>query len=152
MSTNGSTTGPVSPTRSSLYVTADQYLVANGIQWNPSRVMNAVKQFEKHSHDMTLQQFLAGKIATQLAKRRGQNANYKRITYSDPVGEEVAHKMSKYVPLKVAAETVGVSVSSLRRYIAEGRITAHRVGPKLIRVDIAQVEAQLYGNVGGDAA
>ncbi|MBN7452627.1 hypothetical protein B7435_33435 [Mycolicibacterium peregrinum] len=60
--------------------------------------------------------------------------------------------MSKYVPLKVAAETVGVSVSSLRRYIAEGRITAHRVGPKLIRVDIAQVEAQLYGNVGGDAA
>lgn len=152
MRQNGSTTGPVTPARSSLYVAADQYLAANGIQWNPSRVMNAVKQFQRNSHGQTLQQFLAGKIAAQIAARPGQTINYKRITYNDPVGEEVVHKMSKYVPLKVAAETVGVSVSSLRRYIADGRITAHRVGPKLIRVDLTQVEAQLYGNVSGDAA
>jgi hypothetical protein len=31
----------------------------------------------------------------------------------------------------------------LRRYIAEGRITAHRIGPKLIRFDLDEVQAQL---------
>lgn len=54
--------------------------------------------------------------------------------------------MAKYVPLKAAADQFGVSVSSMRRYIAAGRITAHRVGVKLIRVDIDQVEKELFGN------
>jgi excisionase family DNA binding protein len=46
-------------------------------------------------------------------------------------------------PIKTTSEQYGVSEKTLRRYIAEGKITGYRLGPRLIRVDVDEVEALL---------
>lgn len=43
--------------------------------------------------------------------------------------------------LAEAAERTGISVDTLRRRIAEGRLPAYRSGPRLIRVDIQDVDS-----------
>lgn len=45
------------------------------------------------------------------------------------------------VPLSVAAPRAGVAVSTLRRWIREGRLPAVRVGAKAIRVSVADIDA-----------
>ncbi len=52
--------------------------------------------------------------------------------------------------LTVAAKYANVSTRSLRRYIAVGRLRGYRVGPRLIKVDIADLEAILVPVVGDD--
>jgi excisionase family DNA binding protein len=48
------------------------------------------------------------------------------------------------VSIAVAAEHLGLSEKSLRRYIAQGLITGYRVGQRrLIRVDLFEVESRL---------
>jgi excisionase family DNA binding protein len=48
------------------------------------------------------------------------------------------------VSISAAAEYLGLSEKSLRRYIASGLITGYRVGQKrLIRVDLNEVESRL---------
>lgn len=48
------------------------------------------------------------------------------------------------VSISAAAEHLGLSEKSLRRYIASGLITGYRVGQKrLIRVDLNEVESRL---------
>ena len=42
-----------------------------------------------------------------------------------------------------AAEHVDVSTKTIRRYIAAGLITGYRAGPRLIRVDLDELEAML---------
>ncbi|WP_280828961.1 helix-turn-helix domain-containing protein [Mycobacterium sp. OTB74] len=39
-----------------------------------------------------------------------------------------------------AAEELEASTRTIRRYIATGRLAAMRVGPRLIRVDLASLE------------
>lgn len=47
----------------------------------------------------------------------------------------------------------GLGERTVRRYIASGRLTAFRVGPRLIRLDADQVERELIGDkIGGNAA
>jgi len=46
-------------------------------------------------------------------------------------------------PLKTTSEQYGVSERTLRRYIAQGKITGYRLGPRMIRVDLDEVEALL---------
>jgi excisionase family DNA binding protein len=46
-------------------------------------------------------------------------------------------------PIKTTSEQYGVSEKTLRRYIAEGKITGYRLGPRLIRVDLDEIEALL---------
>lgn len=46
--------------------------------------------------------------------------------------------------IKDAADRFGISQTTVRRYINEGRITAHRMGPRLIRLDLNQVEQEIY--------
>ena len=46
-------------------------------------------------------------------------------------------------PLTKAAELTGLNVRTIRRYIASGRLTGYRVGPKAIRVDLNEVDAML---------
>lgn len=53
--------------------------------------------------------------------------------------------MAHSATVKEIAEKYGISPTTIRRYVAEGRITAHRLGPKLIRLDPAQVEQELFG-------
>ncbi len=45
-----------------------------------------------------------------------------------------------------AAEMFGVAPITIRRYIAAGRLTAYRVGPRLIRLDHKQVARELMGH------
>ena len=41
--------------------------------------------------------------------------------------------------LEQAARWLGVSVRTVRRYIAAGVLTGYRLGPRLLRVDAAEV-------------
>lgn len=40
-----------------------------------------------------------------------------------------------------AGERCGLTGRTIRRYIAEGRLKAHRIGPRLIRIDPADLKA-----------
>ncbi len=55
--------------------------------------------------------------------------------------------MSKMVSIAAAADHYGVSRQTVRRWIASGRITAYRVGPRLIRVDLDEIEAEIIHTV-----
>lgn len=57
------------------------------------------------------------------------------------------------ISIQDAAELLGVSTDTVRRRIADGSLAAYRVGPRLLRVDRAAVEAlaQPVPTVGTDA-
>lgn len=55
------------------------------------------------------------------------------------------------ISLQAAADRCGLSYRTIRRYVASGRINAVRVGPRLLKVTIAEVE-KLKQPVGGGAA
>ena len=58
--------------------------------------------------------------------------------------------MGKQITMQEVAE-FGVSTKTIRRYIAAGRLTAYRFGPRMIRLDADQVRRELLGApVGGD--
>lgn len=50
-------------------------------------------------------------------------------------------KRMQLTSLADAAETLGCSPKTIRRYIAAGTLTGYRVGPRNLRVDAAEVEA-----------
>jgi excisionase family DNA binding protein len=52
--------------------------------------------------------------------------------------------------IKQTAVYFGVDVKTIRRWIAQGRLAAHRVGPRLIRVDRASI-LKLASPIGGAA-
>ena len=49
----------------------------------------------------------------------------------------------RYISLAEAAEYLGVSTKTVRQLIADGRLTGYRLGPKLIRVDIDEIDEHL---------
>jgi excisionase family DNA binding protein len=51
-----------------------------------------------------------------------------------------------------AAESADVHPRTIRRYIASGRLTGYRIGPRLIKVDLDELEASFEPVGGGDAA
>lgn len=46
----------------------------------------------------------------------------------------------RYLTLSDAAEWLSLDEKTLRRWISQGRLTAYRVGPKLIRLDADEIE------------
>ena len=56
-----------------------------------------------------------------------------------PAKRSVAQRRD-LVPITDAAELYGVSTKTIRRRIADGSLTAYRFGPRLIRVDLAEVD------------
>lgn len=59
----------------------------------------------------------------------------------------------RLVPLATAAEHIDCSPKTVRRFIAAGRLTGYRVGPRLLRVDLNELDAMLEPiPSGGDAA
>lgn len=50
---------------------------------------------------------------------------------------------SELIGLQEAANYCDVSYRSIRRWIADGRLNAVRVGPRLLKVDAADLEAFL---------
>lgn len=57
----------------------------------------------------------------------------------------------KLITVADVVQQFGLSERTVRRYLAEGRLSAVRVGPRLIRLDAEQVERELLGRVGGAA-
>jgi excisionase family DNA binding protein len=55
--------------------------------------------------------------------------------------------MAKMVSVAAAAEHYDVSRQTVRRWIASGRITAYRVEPRLIRVDLEEIEKKIIHTV-----
>lgn len=55
------------------------------------------------------------------------------------------------IGLQEAADRCGLCYRTMRRYVAEGRLNAVRVGPRLLKVDAAAVDA-LRQPVGGGVA
>lgn len=49
----------------------------------------------------------------------------------------------RYETLQAAAERLAVDTRTVRRWIAAGRLRAYRTGPRLIRLDIDEVDALL---------
>jgi excisionase family DNA binding protein len=54
------------------------------------------------------------------------------------------------IGLTEAADRCGVCYRTIRRYISQGRLNAVRIGPRLLKVDAADVDA-LKSPVGGAA-
>lgn len=54
--------------------------------------------------------------------------------------------------LAEAAEAYGVSVKTIRRYISTGRVTGYRFGPRMLRVDMAELDAMLRPIATGGAS
>jgi excisionase family DNA binding protein len=54
--------------------------------------------------------------------------------------------MSKMVSI-AAADHYGVSRQTVRRWISRRKITAYRVEPRLIRVDLEEIEAKVIHTV-----
>jgi excisionase family DNA binding protein len=48
-----------------------------------------------------------------------------------------------YESLAEAAARTHVSTRTLRRWIADGRLNAYRAGPRLLRIDPADVDAMM---------
>jgi excisionase family DNA binding protein len=55
------------------------------------------------------------------------------------------------ISLTEAAERLSVNYRTIRRWIAAGRIDAVRVGPRLLKIDAAQLD-RVKRPVGGGAA
>lgn len=49
----------------------------------------------------------------------------------------------RLISLPDAAEYAGVHPRTLRRYIAAGRLTGYRLGPRVIRIDADELDALL---------
>jgi excisionase family DNA binding protein len=54
--------------------------------------------------------------------------------------------MTKTISMAEVADNYGISLTTIRRYIAAGKLTAYRIGPRMIRLDAAQVERELLQN------
>lgn len=47
----------------------------------------------------------------------------------------------RWASLTLGADYIGVSEKTVRRLIASGAITGYRVGPRLLRIDLNEVDA-----------
>jgi excisionase family DNA binding protein len=47
----------------------------------------------------------------------------------------------KYISIGAAAEYLDVTPKTIRRFISEGRLPAYRLGKRMLRVDLADVQA-----------
>ncbi len=47
----------------------------------------------------------------------------------------------RFASIAEAADLVGASTKTIRRRIADGSLTGYRMGPRLIRVDLAELDS-----------
>lgn len=57
----------------------------------------------------------------------------------------------RYGSIADAAEYIGVTPRTIRQMIADGRITGYRNGPRLIRVDLNEIDDVVMQPFGGGA-
>lgn len=65
------------------------------------------------------------------------------------IAEPPGRLVDRTMYIDEAAELYGTTVASLRRWISEGRIHGYRFGPRLIRVDVEDLEG-LFVPIGTD--
>lgn len=58
--------------------------------------------------------------------------------------------MGRKITVADVVREYGIGERTVRRYIASGKLTARRIGPRLIRLDADQVERELMGEKIGD--
>lgn len=58
--------------------------------------------------------------------------------------------MSELVSVRTAAQKVGVSTTTIRKYVKSGKIPGYRVGDRVFRVSLNDVTKMLLAPVGGD--
>lgn len=56
----------------------------------------------------------------------------------------------RLVSIAVAAEEYDVCTRTIRRWLADGRITGYRVGPRLIKLDANELDV-IMRPIGGDS-
>ena len=49
----------------------------------------------------------------------------------------------RFASINAAAEYACVSTKTIRRYVAAGRLTGYRFGPRLIKINLSEVDALL---------
>ncbi|MFY2790522.1 excisionase family DNA-binding protein [Rhodococcus sp. MALMAid1271] len=62
----------------------------------------------------------------------------KQVNPAPGTGGNYSRRLAR---ISAAAEQLDVSERTIQRWIAEGRITGYRVGGKLLRVDLEQIDA-----------
>lgn len=67
----------------------------------------------------------------------------KRPLLEDFVSPKNSTHSRRYAPLAAAAEYADCSTKTVRRRIADGSLTGYRFGPRIIRVDLNEVDALL---------
>lgn len=60
----------------------------------------------------------------------------------------------RYESIPQAAERAGVTTRTIRRWIAQGKLTGYRAGNRMIRLDAKELDRMMtpIPTVGGDAA
>jgi excisionase family DNA binding protein len=66
---------------------------------------------------------------------------YRRYQTEGPAMPAKPRAPLRHASTAWAAERAGVNQRTILRYIARGRLTGYRVGPKLIKVDLDEVDA-----------
>ena len=66
-----------------------------------------------------------------------------RSTTRRGTAPEPAPRPPRYASFEEAAEYLRVNPKTVRRYVASGRLTGYRVGERLLRVDLNEVDALL---------
>ncbi|WP_304113662.1 AlpA family transcriptional regulator [Mycolicibacterium bacteremicum] len=57
----------------------------------------------------------------------------------------------RYATLEQAGEYLGLTPRTIRQMIADGRLTGYRHGPRIVRVDLNEVDDKLMKPFGGAA-
>jgi excisionase family DNA binding protein len=57
----------------------------------------------------------------------------------------------RYVNIQQAADYIGVNPATIRAMHADGRLTRYQLGPRIIRVDLNEIDALMAGETGGAA-
>lgn len=55
----------------------------------------------------------------------------------------------RYVSPAEAADYLGVTTRTIRQMVSDGRLTAYRNGPKLVRLDLNEIDANMVPFGGG---
>lgn len=58
-------------------------------------------------------------------------------------GVLVSAQTKRYLAISEAATIFDVHHSTVRRWISQGRITGYRLGPRMLRVDLNEIESML---------
>ena len=53
------------------------------------------------------------------------------------------HPKRRLESIAIAAEHADVSTRTIRRYIASGMLTGYRVGPRLVKVDLDEIDQKI---------